>query len=42
MIEKTKELKTTIDLINDKVNYKGSIENNDPISIDYTHPVEDN
>jgi len=42
MIDKSKELKASIELINDKVNFKGSVENNDPISVDYTPPLGNN
>ncbi len=42
MIDKSKELNTAIILINDKLNFKGIIENNIPISIDYTPPLGDN
>lgn len=42
IIDKSKELHTSIKLINDKLNFEGIVENNDPISIDYTPPLGDN
>lgn len=42
MIDKSKELNTSINLINDKLNFKGIVENNTPISIDYTLPLGNN
>jgi putative redox protein len=42
MIDKSKELVTTIRLINDKLNFEGIVEGNNLISIDYTPPLGDN
>ena len=42
MIDKSKELNTSINLINDKLNFKGIVEGNYPVSIDYTPPLGDN
>lgn len=42
IIDKSKELNTSINLINDKLNFKGSVDGNDSISIDYTPPLGDN
>ncbi len=42
MIDKSKELKTSIKLINDKLHYSGVVEGNKPISIDYIPPLGDN
>ena len=42
MIDKSKELHSSIELINDKVNFEGIVDQNDPISIDYTPPLGDN
>lgn len=42
MIDKSKELNTSINLINDKLNFKGIVEKNIPVSIDYTPPLGDN
>ena len=42
MIDKSKELNTSIILINDKLNFTGIVEKNIPVSIDYTPPLGDN
>ncbi len=42
MIDKSKELFTEIELVNDKVNFSGTVEGNAPVSIDYTPPLGDN
>jgi putative redox protein len=42
MTDKSKELNTSIVLINDKLNFRGTVENNEPVSIDYTPPLGDN
>ena len=42
MIDKSKELTTTINLINNKLNFSGNVIGNNPISIDYTPPLGDN
>ena len=42
MIDKSKELHTSISLINNKLNFKGAVEGDTPISIDYTPPLGDN
>jgi putative redox protein len=42
MIDKSKELNTSVMLINDKLNFKGIVDGNNPISIDYTPPLGDN
>jgi putative redox protein len=42
MIDKSKELIASIVLINDKLNFRGTVENNEPVSIDYTPPLGDN
>jgi putative redox protein len=42
MPDKSKELNTSISLINEKLNFRGLAENNIPISIDYTPPLGDN
>ncbi len=41
-INKSKELKATLKLINDKLHFEGLVEGNDPIAIDYTPPLGDN
>lgn len=41
-IDKSKELNASIILINDKLHFKGSVEGNAPISIDYIPPHGDN
>jgi putative redox protein len=42
MIDKTKELNATVCLVNQKLQFMGNVENNDPVSIDYTPPLGDN
>lgn len=42
MIDKAKELNASISLLNDKLNFKGTVDDNYPISIDYTPPLGDN
>ena len=42
MINKSKELVSSIKLVNDKLNFIGKVDNNDPISIDYISPLGDN
>lgn len=42
MIDKSKEMIASITLINDKLHFKGFVEGNSPISIDYTPPLGDN
>lgn len=42
MIEKSKELVSSIKLVNDRLNFIGQIDNNEPISIDYIPPFGDN
>jgi putative redox protein len=42
MIDKSKELHASVILINDKLNFKGIVEGNNPVSIDYTPPLGDN
>lgn len=41
-IEKSKELKASIKLINDKLQFKGEVDGNEPIQIDYIPPLGDN
>lgn len=41
-INKSKELRATLKLINDKLHFEGLVEENDPIAIDYTPPLGDN
>lgn len=40
--DKSKELNTSIHLINDKLNFKGIVQDHIPLSIDYTAPLGDN
>ncbi|BDX37329.1 hypothetical protein CYCD_06840 [Tenuifilaceae bacterium CYCD] len=40
-IDKSKELKSSIQLVNSKVQFKGSVDGNDPVMIDYTPPIGD-
>jgi len=42
MIDKSKEVNTSISLINDRLNFKGIVGDNIPISIDYIPPLGDN
>lgn len=41
-IDKTKELKSSITLVNSKVQFKGEVEGNQPVLIDYVPPIGDN
>jgi len=41
MTDKSKELKSTIRLINDKLLFKGTVGDNTPVSIDYIAPLGD-
>lgn len=40
--DKTKELVTSISLVNDKLHFQGTVDGNQPVSIDYTPPLGDN
>jgi len=40
--DKSKELVTTVKLLNEKLLFKGSVDGNDPISIDYIPPLGEN
>ena len=42
MTDKSKELNASITLINDKLHFKATAGENEPISIDYTPPLGDN
>ena len=41
-MDKSKELTASVRLINDKLNFSGTVEGNAPVSIDYTPPLGDN
>jgi putative redox protein len=41
-MDKSKELNASITLINEKLHFVASVDNNEPISIDYTPPFGDN
>jgi len=41
MTDKSKELNSTIKLVNNKLNFTGSAGNNEPVSIDYIAPLGD-
>lgn len=41
-MDKSKELKAAIRLVNEKLNFTGTVEGNAPVSIDYTPPLGDN
>jgi len=42
MIDKSKELSSSIKLVNDKLNFIGTVDGNEPVSIDYIAPLGDN
>jgi putative redox protein len=42
MENKSKELNSTLTLVNEKLHFRGSVEDMEPISIDYTPPLGDN
>ena len=42
MTDKSKELVSSLSLINDKLHFKAEVNGNEPISIDYTPPLGDN
>lgn len=42
MINKSKEVNASINLINDRLHFKGLVEGNEPVSIDYIPPLGDN
>lgn len=41
-MDKSKELTATVTLLNEKLNFAGTVEGNTPVSIDYTPPLGDN
>lgn len=41
-MDKSKEINASVRLINDKLNFSGTVEGNNPVSIDYTPPLGDN
>jgi len=42
MIDKSKELCSSIKLVNDRLNFIGTVDDNVPVSIDYIAPLGDN
>jgi putative redox protein len=42
MLDKSKELAVSLDLLNDKLHFEGSVKGNELISIDYIPPFGDN
>ena len=40
--DKSKELTTSINLLNEKLHFEGNVNDNDPISIDYIPPLGEN
>jgi len=42
IIDKSKELTTSINLLNEKLHFEGNVNGNDPISIDYIPPFGEN
>ena len=42
VIDKSKELTTTVRLLNEKLHFEGNVNGNFPVSIDYTPPLGDN
>lgn len=41
-MDKSKNLLATLELLNDRVQFQGQVEGQQPVSIDYTSPVGDN
>ncbi|HEX3019985.1 MAG TPA: OsmC family protein [Chitinispirillaceae bacterium] len=41
-IDKSNELQASVTLLNDRLHFNGIVENNQPVSIDYTPPLGDN
>ena len=41
-IDKSRELKTSVKLINNKLHFSGTVTGNEPVSIDYLPPLGDN
>lgn len=41
-MDKSKELTAVVKLVNDKLNFSGTVDGNAPVSIDYTPPLGDN
>lgn len=42
MTDKSKELKTSVRLVNDRLRFEGLVDGNEPVSIDYIPPLGDN
>lgn len=42
MIDKSKELVAEVELLNNKLNFSGFVEGNEPVSVDYTPPLGEN
>jgi len=42
MVDKSKELYSSIKLVNGKLNFIGTVDGNEPVSIDYITPLGDN
>ena len=42
MTDKSKEVTAAVKLVNDKLNFSGTVEGNGPVSIDYIPPLGDN
>jgi len=42
MADKSKELNSTVKLVNDRLHFIGTVEGNQPVSIDYIPPIGDN
>ena len=42
MTDKSKELQTSLKLINDRLHFEGNVDGMPPVSIDYTPPLGDN
>jgi putative redox protein len=40
--DKSKKLKTSIQLLNEKLHFEGKVDGNEPVSIDYTPPLGNN
>jgi len=42
MTDKSLELNSSVTLLNEKLHFSGSVDSNEPVSIDYTPPLGDN
>lgn len=42
MVDKSKEVYSSVKLVNDRLHFMGTVDGNDPVSIDYIAPLGDN